>query len=211
MESVNHIAIVDRVNGAQIHHAGIIRSGGDDGAQRRGFSNGRDQLCLDFVPAAGVVYVRFVHDLKENMFGIARGVVRGQTLPEIRHSIHGFVTVSQLLFVIFLGEQVELNGETVGQHGVDGAIEAGKKIRIQHIGPERRLFQRRGVHAQPNVIEAQPRHERNVGCIRKAIGTRGRVVVNLCEPQRDVDSVLKVPRAGEGGVEGGGAILRQSR
>jgi len=57
---------------------------------------------------------------------------------------------------------------------------------------ERRCSSGARVHAQPNVIEAQPRHERNVGCIRKAIGTRGRVVVNLCEPQRDVDSVLKV-------------------
>jgi hypothetical protein len=60
--------------------------------------------------------------------------VRGQLAPQHGETLHGVVAGAQLLLVVVAGVHVDLDRQAVGQHGVDGAIEAREKIGIQPVG-----------------------------------------------------------------------------
>ena len=62
-----------------------------------------------------------------------------------------------------------------------------------------------------DVVEAQLRHERNVGVIGVAVGLRSRVVARLRKPFRRIDAVTQMLRTGERDLHFCGTILSEWR
>ena len=166
-------------------------------------------------PAVSVVHFRLVQNLVEHPLRIAIGVVRGQRAPQRGETLHCIVAVAKPLLVLIAGMHIDLDRQAVGQHGIDGAVQARHKIAIQPVGRARITLQRRRIDAQPHVIEAQTRHQRNVHGVRVTVGVRSRIIARLREPLRSIDAMPQMSRArkrgGNTGTIGTSEILRRRR
>jgi hypothetical protein len=93
---------------------------------------------------------------------------------------------------------VDDDGEMVVEHGLDGAIELGHEGRL--LAGALPLDQWVGIDADPAVVEAHARDQRDVVWCAECAQALRRVVVRLGKPHGCVNAVLQMLRSGEGDV-----------
>src|SRR5579859_6070228 len=104
---------------------------------------------------------------------------------------------------------VDDDRHAVGEHCIDGAIEAADKVRVEAVGGARIFFQRDSIDAETHMVEAEARHERYVVRVRVSVGARcGVVAGGLRKPLGCVDAMLQVAGTRKGCLQPGGTILR---
>ena len=207
MEVVDHVSVGQRLLCQQVGDGGPVRPGGDDGVLRRNFAYGLRRAGLHARPAIGIMLFRLVHDLVKNQIGIAIGIMRGQFAPKHYEPIDAVSAGTDAPLVIALRMNVDLHSHSLGQHLIDGVVETADEVRV--VLAEEASRERRGIDADPDVVEAELRHERDVGIIGVAVGLLSRVVARLREPLRSIDAVTQVLRAGKCGLHFRSTILTE--
>jgi hypothetical protein len=162
---------------------------------------GADRLghnTFNSLPAVGVVLLRLIHDLKEEMLRIGRGVVAGQGSPQVHKLLHAGGTLAKRGFVTALGMNVDDDRQMIVQDGLDDAVEFRHKRR-GFAAVALPLNQRVSVNAEPHMIEAHRGHERNVLRGGEGMQALDRVVARrLRKPDAGIDAMAQVPGACDG-------------
>ena len=207
VEVVDDVGVGEGMEGEQVNDVRVVGSGGDEGVAGGGFADGGGLAGLDAGPAVGVVDLRLVHDLEEDFVGVAVSEVGGEAAPEHGEAVNGVVAGEEALLVAFFRVEIDLDGEAVGEHGVNGFVEAGEELGVEAVSGARVLLEGDGIDAEADVVKAEAGDEGDVLSVGIAVGARGGVVGGgLGEPLRGVDAAAEMLGAGEGDLDTGGVL-----
>jgi hypothetical protein len=123
------------------------------------------------------------------------------TAPKSDQALYGSVTITKGIFVFVGCMKIELNRQPMRQNHIDGAIQARRKIRIQPLLAERALLKLHRINAQTNIVEAQPRYQRDVAIVDIGTRVKTRITVRrLREPSGQINTPLEVLGSSKGGL-----------